>query len=170
VIRDIKRKVGVVVVGNGDLWYASDARAMFEQTGCDAVMVGRPALRNPWIFQQLAAAMGGAPAFEPDGAALLDHFERFVVASPVRQPAALAGLLKEQLRYVTRAVPLGADLLKQLQRIDAVGELLHALETALSGLRAADLDLGMCPRQPGQGMELDDKTAPARYAAATPCR
>jgi nifR3 family TIM-barrel protein len=42
-----------VIVGNGDVRTASDAGMMFAQTGCDAVMVGRAALGNPWIFGQM---------------------------------------------------------------------------------------------------------------------
>lgn len=43
---------GLLVVGNGDVLEAADIRRMFEETGCQAVMVGRAVLRNPWIFQE----------------------------------------------------------------------------------------------------------------------
>jgi len=53
-IRILKEAVDVPVIGNGDIRSPADALAMFEQTGCDAVMIGRAALGRPWIFRQVA--------------------------------------------------------------------------------------------------------------------
>lgn len=55
IIRQVKQAVGVPVIGNGDVDSAQAAALMLEQTGCDAVMVGRAALGNPWIFAQINA-------------------------------------------------------------------------------------------------------------------
>jgi len=61
------------VIGNGDVITPEDARRMEEETGCDAVMIGRGALGNPWIFRQL---QGGDPASAEERCALvLAHFE-----------------------------------------------------------------------------------------------
>jgi tRNA-dihydrouridine synthase B len=52
-IRELKNNVGIAVIGNGDIFTPSDAFSMFDQTGCDAVMIGRASFGNPWIFQQI---------------------------------------------------------------------------------------------------------------------
>lgn len=52
IIRDVKEAVCIPVIGNGDIWGPEDAAGMMEQTGCDAVMIGRAALGNPWIFSR----------------------------------------------------------------------------------------------------------------------
>jgi tRNA-dihydrouridine synthase B len=53
-IAAVKQAVGIPVVGNGDVRTPEDAAAMIAQTGCDAVMIGRAAPSNPWIFKQIA--------------------------------------------------------------------------------------------------------------------
>jgi tRNA-dihydrouridine synthase B len=55
IIKAVKDAVEIPVIGNGDVTDAGAAARMIEQTGCDAVMVGRAALGNPWIFRQINA-------------------------------------------------------------------------------------------------------------------
>nr|WP_319489822.1 tRNA dihydrouridine synthase DusB [uncultured Caproiciproducens sp.] len=55
IIRQVKQAVSIPVIGNGDVVSAQAAAQLLEQTGCDAVMVGREALGNPWIFTQINA-------------------------------------------------------------------------------------------------------------------
>ena len=65
VIKAVKQAVSIPVVGNGDVNSADDALAMLRETGCDAVMVGRGALGNPWLFDEIKAALAGEPAPAP---------------------------------------------------------------------------------------------------------
>jgi tRNA-dihydrouridine synthase len=50
VIGQVKRAVSIPVIGNGDVASGADIRRMFEETGCDGIMIGRAALGRPWIF------------------------------------------------------------------------------------------------------------------------
>lgn len=59
VIQTVKKALHIPVVGNGDIRNPGDARKMMQITGCDAVMVGRAALGNPWIFRDIVGKKGG---------------------------------------------------------------------------------------------------------------
>ena len=59
VIREVKRRVSVPVLGNGDIRSGADAVRMLDETGCDGVLIARAAQGNPWIFREVRAAMLG---------------------------------------------------------------------------------------------------------------
>ncbi len=65
VIRMVKEAVNVPVVGSGDVKCGRDALRMIDETGADAVMIGRGAMGNPWIFREAAAILSGGEAPAP---------------------------------------------------------------------------------------------------------
>jgi nifR3 family TIM-barrel protein len=61
-IARLRQHVDIPVLGNGDIWEATDALHLMERTGADGVVVGRGCLGRPWLFRDLAAAFAGLPA------------------------------------------------------------------------------------------------------------
>ncbi len=107
-VKRVKSELRIPVVGNGDCWYAADVPRLMQQTGCDAIMLGRPALRNPFIFRQIEELLGGRRPLVPTGADVYGHIQR--LAELFQREAAGTrsgplGALKEQLRFLLRAIP-----------------------------------------------------------------
>ena len=58
-IADVKKAVGIPVIGNGDIFCGKDVLEMFSKTGCDGISIARGALGNPWIFDEIKAVLDG---------------------------------------------------------------------------------------------------------------
>jgi nifR3 family TIM-barrel protein len=166
VIRRLKQELDVPVVGNGDIWYAEDAIRMTEQTGCDAVMMGRGAMRNPWIFAQLAALKAGESPIEPDGedvtAWIIGLADAYRAASSRPKPP--VGPIKEQISWLGRAVGDDGSWRKQALVQPDLDALCRFVEESLSGLGADAFDLHAQNRsgrmQSGNCSDADENSSP----------
>jgi nifR3 family TIM-barrel protein len=140
IVRVLREELRVPVVGNGDVWYARDALRMREETGCDAVMIGRPALRNPWIFRQIAELEAGVSPFRPSGDDVLGWMiaVRDAIAADGFSPL---GKLKELVSWLGRAKDDGGEWKKATLRAPDVDAMLRVSETHLAGLPPLALDL-----------------------------
>jgi len=80
-IAEVKQAVSIPVIGNGDIANAADAIRMFAETNCDAAMVGRGSLGNPWIFAEIKAAQRGEafipPSLQERKDLIIDHIRKF---------------------------------------------------------------------------------------------
>lgn len=141
IIADVVRHMDLPVIGNGDVWYAADALRLQEETGCAAVMIGRPALRNPWIFAQIDDLRAGREPIEPDGRLLaeyvLDIARRYEEAFGARA----LGRLKELLRWITRAIADDASLQQALLHANELDDVRRIATEHLAAVPIARLDL-----------------------------
>jgi nifR3 family TIM-barrel protein len=86
-IRRVKEAVKIPVIGNGDVTNSQSAQNLKRISGCDAIMIGRGALGNPWIYKQIEQEMKGQcaifqPTFQDKKKTLLEHFDLLVEHYP----------------------------------------------------------------------------------------
>ena len=129
IIAQVKQAVKIPVIGNGDVVDAASALRLFEQTGCDGIMVGRGAQGNPWIFRQIADAMAGKAAVEPTNEEKFDVLRRHLHALAQLKGGAVA--VREMRRHIVcyvRGMRDAARLRVRVNAITDIGEMEEALK------------------------------------------
>ncbi len=111
-IQHVKQAVSIAVIGNGDIRTPVDAATMFAETGCDAVMIGRTAASNPWIFRQIAQYSETGAWDEPterDRYHMIRTYFQMLVDEGFRDAP---GKMKQFVSWFTHGVRGGAALRK----------------------------------------------------------
>ena len=120
----------IPVLGNGDLWEASDALAMIAATGCDGVVVGRGCLGRPWLFRDLAAAFRGDPVPGPPGlgeirSMMLVHLD--LLCGLFGEDLGTRQFRKHSGWYLT-GFPVGSAVRRELAQASTVAEVTALLD------------------------------------------
>lgn len=128
-IARLKEALTIPVLGNGDVQTPVDAARMFAETGCDGVMIGRAATKNPWIFLQTARHLAGQRWAEPTLADRRDLILGHLRLVAEREESAFAlHKLKKFTGWYTHGLPNGRHLRQRLQTLADVPTLLAAVE------------------------------------------
>src|SRR2546425_7980818 len=137
-VRRLKEAVAIPVSGNGDVETPADALALWRETGCDGVMIGRAAVKNPWIFRQIAATREGRVPVEPTVAErrdlILYHFsllrdredERFALHK-----------IRTFTGWYTHGLPNGRVLRQKINGLTSVTQFIEEIEEFFQVLLAA---------------------------------
>ena len=129
-IRRIKEAVSVPVIGNGDVDSPEKAEAMFRETGCDAVMIGRAVRGNPWIFREMnhyvaTGELLPGPSLEELKEEILRH-----ARMQIEKKGEYTGIreMRKHVAWYTAGMRHSAGIRRESNLISSYGELERLLE------------------------------------------
>jgi tRNA-dihydrouridine synthase B len=133
-IARVKQAVGIAVIGNGNVQTPEDAARMFDETGCDGVMIGRAATGHPWIFREVRHYLDtgehlAPPSAQERMAVLLEYLRSSAVEKGERRAVVEA---RKQYRGFFKGLPGATQVRAALMALDEIG----AVEDTLASLRS----------------------------------
>jgi nifR3 family TIM-barrel protein len=115
-IAEAKAAVKIPVIGNGDIFTPEDAVRMVRETNCDAVMIGRAASANPWIFRQIREYLETGAYHQPSEHDRYDMMRRYYAMLIERNERDTVGKMKQFATYFTHGVRHGGQLRASIHR------------------------------------------------------
>jgi len=139
IIRMVRERVSVAVIGNGDVFTPEAAFRMREETGCHGVMIGRGAIGNPWIFKQISDMEKGRPGLTPGlaqrRATIMKHFH---LLAQERGEARAALIMRGLLIWYTKGLPHSSAFRGAIGRIKDLNTLAQEMENYFDTLENQD--------------------------------
>jgi len=171
VISKVKAQVSIPIIGNGDIVSPETAEAMLNQTGCDAVMIGRAAIGNPWIFLQLMARFRETPAPEIDLETHFDMIRKYVTAS-VNYFGETHGcrMMRSRLCWFVKGLPHSSKFRESIKRISTINEAIEKIDGYYDSLQNRSRHPGVIYEtvnidEPVKSPKTDGKVKSAKFKA-----
>jgi tRNA-dihydrouridine synthase B len=127
-IAEVKAAVKIPVIGNGDIVTPEDAVRMARETQCDAVMIGRTASSNPWIFRQIQQYLATGTYDEATQNDRYEMMRRYYAMLMDRQEKDTVGKMKQFATYFTHGVRHGAQLRAQIYKAQEAAAILGLVD------------------------------------------
>lgn len=131
-IKTLKHHLSIPVLGNGDVWSGQDAQRMFDETGCDGVIVGRGCLGKPWLFADIDFALRGQdiptqPQMREVATMMIRHAE--LLTQYLGDESQASREFRKHVAWYTKGFRVGGDTRHRLAMISSIDELASLLES-----------------------------------------
>ncbi|WP_407380361.1 tRNA dihydrouridine synthase DusB [Methanobrevibacter sp.] len=138
IIRDVKDKLSIPVIGNGDIRSCYDAKRMIDETGCDAIMIGRGVMGNPWIIKQCVEYLDYEK--EPERVSSKEKLAMFkrhseLIKEDSDNPKIIAHKLRTNAAYYMKNLHGSVEIKKKIFQTDTEEELFDLLDNYVETLR-----------------------------------
>jgi len=130
IIKAVKEAVKVPVIGNGDIFSAKDALRMFKETECDAVMAGRGAMGNPWLFAQITALVLKGEEIPPPSLTdrIIMAIKHAELSVKYKEEKIAVKEMRKHIGWYFKGLPHGAkmrDTVNKMSTLDDLKKLLY---------------------------------------------
>jgi nifR3 family TIM-barrel protein len=134
-IARLKEAVSIPVIGNGDIQGPDDVLRMQRETGCDAVMIGRASIGNPWIFSQALDLINSTPPRRPDLRARLNTVFRYIEYSADHFGEVRAvRMMRSRLGWFTKGLPHSSRFRASLSHLKTKEDMRDAVQAYFEGM------------------------------------
>ncbi len=131
-IAELKRAVSIPLIGNGDVTSPESALKMYEETGCDSVMIGRGALGHPWIFRHTKELMATGEYGSITHDILLDAVLRHITYALEHKPEhVVVREMRSQICHYTKGLIGGAELRRQINHAESSEALIALIKQGI---------------------------------------
>lgn len=129
IIKAVKDKVKIPVIGNGDIRTSDDVKRIMKETGCDSVMIARAAKGNPWIFREIKAGLRGEAIERRSMEELRDMMKRHVKLM-VEEKGEYIGIreMRKHVAWYTEGIYGSAKLRKRASELETEADMLELIE------------------------------------------
>ena len=136
IIKEVKEAVNIPVIGNGDILSAKDAKKMIDETGCDAVMIGRGTLGNPYLIKQVVRYLEDGVLLKDESPiermeTCLKHFNYLIKIKP-EKVATLE--MRTHASWYLKGLPGGVNVKKRLYELKTKEEFINTITEYMENL------------------------------------